>query len=217
MRRADRALRWRTGRVCAGAQAKERKVDAIRIIREEHRSLAAVLHGMVYLVREIRDRGARPDFALLGAMLYYIDTFPERLHHPKEDKYLFRLLRMRFPAASPLLERLEQEHKTGASKIRALEQALARFQQGGMSEFAAFATAVDSYADFHWDHMRAEEREVLPLAEKHLTAGDWEAIDAAFTDHSDPLFGSTTEHAYQELFRRIVNLAPPPIGVGPVR
>jgi len=192
-------------------------VEAIRIIREEHRSLAAVLHGMVYLVREIRDRGARPDFALLGAMLYYIDTFPERLHHPKEDKYLFRLLRMRFSAAAPLLERLEQEHKTGASKIRALEQALARFQQGGMSEFAAFATAVDSYADFHWDHMRAEEREVLPLAEKHLTAGDWEAIDAAFTDHSDPLFGSTTEHAYQELFRRIVNLAPPPIGVGPVR
>ena len=192
-------------------------MEAIRIIREEHRSLAAVLHGMVYLVREIRDRGARPDFALLGAMLYYIDTFPERLHHPKEDKYLFRLLRMRFSAAAPLLERLEQEHKTGASKIRALEQALARFQQGGMSEFAAFATAVDSYADFHWDHMRAEEREVLPLAEKHLTAGDWEAIDAAFTDHSDPLFGSTTEHAYQELFRRIVNLAPPPIGVGPVR
>lgn len=192
-------------------------MEAMRIIREEHRSLAAVLHGMVYLVREIRDRGARPDFALLGAMLYYIDTFPERLHHPKEDKYLFRLLRVRCPAAAPLLERLEQEHKSGASKIRALEQALARFQQGGMSEFAAFATAVDTYADFHWEHMRAEEHEVLPLAEKHLTAGDWEAIDAAFTDHSDPLFGSTTEQSYQELFRRIVNLAPPPIGLGPVR
>jgi len=30
-------------------------VQAIRIIQEEHRSLAAVLHGMLYLVHEIRD------------------------------------------------------------------------------------------------------------------------------------------------------------------
>lgn len=172
---------------------------------------------MLYLVREIRDRGARADFTLLGAMVYYIDTFPERFHHPKEDKYLFRLLRMRCPAAASLLNRLEAEHRDGASKIRAVEQALARFQQGGMAEFPAFAAAVDAYADFHWEHMRAEEKEVLPLAEKHLTAGDWEAIDAAFTDHSDPLFGAEAGQAYDQLFRRIVNLAPPPIGVGPVR
>jgi hemerythrin-like domain-containing protein len=172
---------------------------------------------MVYLVREMRDRGVRPDFALLGAMIYYIDTFPERLHHPKEDRYLFRLLRMRCAAAAKLLDRLEEEHRTGAGKIRALEQSLARFQQGGIKEFAAFADAVDAYADFHWEHMRSEENEVLPLAEKHLTVGDWEAIDAAFTDHRDPLFGSAAGQAYEELFRRIVNLAPPPIGVGPVR
>ena len=192
-------------------------MQAIKIIHDEHRSLAAVLHGMLYLVRQTRERGAKPDFALLGAMVYYIDTFPERFHHPKEDQYLFRLLRMRCPDAGPLLDRLQAEHRAGASKIRGLEQALARFQQGGMAEFAGFNTAVDDYANFHWDHMRAEEKEVLPLAEKHLTAGDWEAIDAAFTDHSDPLFGADAEAAYDQLFRRIVNLAPPPIGVGPAR
>jgi hemerythrin-like domain-containing protein len=192
-------------------------VQAIKIIHDEHRSLAAVLHGMLYLVRQIRERGAKPDFALLGAMIYYIDTFPERFHHPKEDQYLFRLLRIRCSEAAPLLHRLQAEHRDGARKIRGLEQALARFQQGGMPEFSAFNAAVDAYADFHWAHMRAEEKEVLPLAEKHLTAGDWEAIDAAFTDHSDPLFGADAEAAFDELFRRIVNLAPPPIGVGPMR
>ena len=107
--------------------------------------------------------------------------------------------------------------ESAADGNRGLEQALARFQQGGTAEFAWFNTAVDDYANFHWDHMRAEEKEVLPLAEKHLTAGDWEAIDAAFTDHSDPLFGAGAEAAYDQLFRRIVNLAPPPIGVGPAR
>ena len=71
-------------------------MQADRIIHDEHRSLAAVLHGMLHLVHAIRDRGARPDFNVLGAMIYYIDAFPERFHHPKEDEYLFA-----FPAHPP--------------------------------------------------------------------------------------------------------------------
>ena len=192
-------------------------MKAIRIIQDEHRSLAAVLHGMLYLVREIREHGAKPDFAVLRAMVYYIDAFPERFHHPKEDQYLFRLLRIRCLEAAPLLDRLETEHRAGAEKIRLLEQALARYQEGGAKEFSAFAAAVDAYAAFHWDHMQAEEKNLLPLAEKHLSAGDWEAIDAAFAGHTDPLFGAAAGREYEALFRRIVNLAPPPIGVGPAR
>jgi hemerythrin-like domain-containing protein len=190
-------------------------MESIRIIQDEHRSLAAVIHGMLYLVHDIRDRGTEPNFDLLGAMIYYIDTVPERFHHPKEDQYLFRLLRIRHRDAVPLIDRLETEHRVGAERIRTLEQALARYQQGGAAEFVAFLAAVEAYAAFHWEHMRAEENQVLPLAKKHLLAGDWEAIDAAFLGHNDPLFGAEAGAEYEALFRRIVNLAPPPIGVGP--
>lgn len=190
-------------------------MQAIRIIRDEHRAIAAILHGMLFLVRKIRDRGATPDFNLFGAMIYYIDAFPERFHHPKEDRYLFHVLRIRHPASASLLDRLEDEHRTGAYKIRALEQALARYQHGGVSEFPDFAKAVEDYAAFHWNHMRAEEDEVLPLAEKHLSAADWDGVDTAFLGHVDPMHGAGAEGEYQALFTRIVNLAPPPIGVGP--
>jgi len=190
-------------------------MKAIRIIRDEHRAIAAILHGMLYLVRGIREQGAKPNFDLFGAMIYYIDAFPERFHHPKEDRYLFRVLRVRHPDSTPLLDRLEEEHWRGAHKIRTLEQALARYQHGGASEFPDFAKAVEDYAAFHWNHMRAEEDEVLPLAEKHLSAADWDAIDTAFLSHVDPLHGTESEDGYQALFTRIVNLAPPPIGLGP--
>lgn len=190
-------------------------MQAIRIIRDEHRAIAAILHGMLFLVRKIRDRGATPDFNLFGAMIYYIDAFPERFHHPKEDRYLFHVLRIRHPDSVSLLDRLEDEHRTGAYKIRALEQALARYQHGGASEFPDFAKAVEDYAAFHWNHMRAEEDEVLPLAEKHLSAADWDGVDTAFLGHVDPMHGAGAEGEYQALFTRIVNLAPPPIGVGP--
>ncbi len=192
-------------------------MQAIGIIRNEHRSLAAVLDGMLYFVHQIRDRGAGPDFNLLGAMIYYIDTIPERFHHPKEEEYLFRFLRLRHPDAAPLLDRLKSEHRDGAEKIRTLEQALTRYQQGGAAEFSNFMAAVEAYAAFHWKHMGTEEKEVLPLAEKHLTVGDWEVIDAAFLGHTDPLLGAEAGAECEALYGRILKLAPPPIGMGPAR
>lgn len=190
-------------------------MHAIRIIEDEHRSLTAVLHGLLFLVREIRLRGATPDFQLFGAMLNYIDAFPERFHHPREDAYLFRRLRERDPASDALLDRLEAEHREGAKRIRDLQEALARYQHVGEREFAGFAQGVADYAAFHWEHMRAEEGEVLPRARKHLTAADWMEIDAAFADNENPLLGADARDNYRQLFRRIVNLAPPPLGVGP--
>lgn len=190
-------------------------VKSIGIIRNEHRLISAVLHGMRHLVREIDVNGAKPNFELFGAMIYYIDAFPERFHHPKEDEYLFRALRARHPDSHALLDRLEREHQESADKIRSLEQALARYQQGGNREFPAFAAAVEDYAKFHYSHMRAEEMEVLPLAKKHLTSEDWDAIDKAFLGHTDPLLGTEVGGEFEALFSRICNLAPPPIGTGP--
>ena len=46
----------------------------------------------------------------------------------------------------------------------------------------------------------------------HLTAEDWREIDAAFSGNADPLVGESAGADYEALFRRIVNLAPPPIG-----
>jgi hemerythrin-like domain-containing protein len=190
-------------------------MQAIRIIREEHQSLAAVLHGLLYLVREFRAHRSEPDFELLGAMVYYIDTFPERFHHPKEDAWLFRLLLLRHPPAAGIVERLLSEHRAGSVKLRQMEQALLRYQQGGRDEFPIFAAAVEAYVAFERNHMHSEETEVIPLAQQHLTKVDWSEIDAAFLDHADPLLGDAVRDDFLELFRRIVNLAPPPIGVGP--
>lgn len=190
-------------------------MKAMRIIREEHQALAAMLHALLFMVRGIREHRMKPNFELLGAMIYYVDTFPERLHHPKEDRWLFRLLRERHPAAGPLLDRLHSEHRSGANRIRQLEQALARYQQGGDTEFPAFAAIVEAYVEFERNHMRSEETEVLPLAQEHLLAEDWTEIDAAFAANADPLQGVGVQDNFDDLFRRIVNLAPPPIGVGP--
>ena len=198
-----------------GSPHPKKRRDAIEIIRDEHRALGAVMHGMLYLIREIRYAEAAPNFAVFHAVLNYIEAFPERFHHPKEDAYLFAFLRMRHPDAAPLIDRLHSEHAIGAEKIRLLALALAQYEEGGAAQFAAFAEAVSAYAAFHYDHMRTEEDELIPLARQYLTPEDWAEIEDAFAGHTDPLFGVKESAQYTELFRRIVNLAPPPLGLGP--
>jgi len=188
---------------------------AINIIKDEHRSLGAVLHGFLYLVEEIEAGRLQPDFALLHAMRHYLEAFPERLHHPKEDGYLHPRMRMRSQEGAALLDALEQEHLRTRELTMDLATTLAQYEQTGSPGFAAFAAAVRAYADFHWAHMKREEEEVLPLAQRTLLPEDWTEIDAAFASNQDPIVAGEVSKEFRQLFRKIVTLAPPPIGVGP--
>lgn len=187
--------------------------NAITIIKDEHRSLGAVLHGLLYLVEEIGAARQQPDFVLLHAMLRYIEAFPERLHHPKEDGYLHPRIRARSQEGAALLDALEQEHVRTRALTATLVGTLAAYERNGA--FAPFADAVKDYADFHWAHMQREEEQVLPLAQRTLLPEDWAEIDAAFASNRDPVVADEVSKEFRLLFRKIVTLAPPPIGVGP--
>ncbi len=187
---------------------------AIRIIEDEHRSLAAVLNGLCEVARQVRQGQAAPDLPLFQAMIDYIREFPERLHHPKEDQHLFRLLRLRAPELAPVLDRLGEEHVRGSEVLEQVGSAL-RDVQAGTAPFDDLDRAIQAYAELEWSHMRTEEREVLPRAARALTPADWASIDAAFRANTDPLSGIDPVRELRELFRRITALAPAPIGVGP--
>ena len=187
--------------------------DSIRILHDEHRSIAAVLHGLLALVRAAQDPTVQPEFAVFHAMIHYIDAFPERLHHPKEDDFLFARLAVRSPKARPLIDELRAEHVQGAKLVRELESALLAFEVHGPRQLPAFSAAADAYARCHWEHMRKEERQQLPLAEAALTTQDWQAIDEAFAGNFDPI-ADLREQDFDKLYQRIVSLAPDPVGLG---
>ena len=187
--------------------------EAIRIINDEHRSISAVLSGLTSLAALAQDAKVRPEFEVLRAMIYYIDAFPERMHHPKEDRHLFARLLQRDPGARALVQGLQAEHVMGAKLVRDLERALMEFEQAWPKGAKRFAAAVEAYSQFHWDHMGKEENELLPLARKALTAEDWDAIGTAFAGNEDPV-ADLREKDFDKLFQRIVSLAPAPVGLG---
>ena len=187
--------------------------DAITILKSEHRSISAVLHGLKELARLALDPKIRPDFHVLRCMLRYIDEYPEQLHHPKEDDFIFDALAMRAPEARKLIAELRAEHEQGAALVRELERSLLFLEEDWPSRARDFKSAVDAYAEFEWAHMRKEEQELLPLAKRHLTAADWHTIDKAFGANADPI-EDMQERDFRQLFSRIATLAPAPVGLG---
>ena len=188
------------------------KFQSLEIIHEEHRALAAMLNGLRAIAAGIESGRLQPDYDLLADMIRYIDEVPEKLHHPKENQYLFARLRPRCPEALAIIEALEAEHAQGDARIAALRAALASYRQAGAAGFAAFHEQLTHYIELEWQHMNTEEHAVFPLARKHLTEEDWAAIDAAFLANDNPWQGAAGE--YQALFSKIVNVAPAPVGLG---
>jgi hemerythrin-like domain-containing protein len=188
---------------------------ALTIIHDEHRSLGAVLHGLRFLVREALNKGSELDFKLIWAMLYYMDAFSRRLHDPREEAYLFARLKERTHEADETIATLEQQHAEGAAHLQQLEQILGQLEAGAPDSMEAFAAAVEQHTEAARQHMLLEEKTIIPLAKKYLTTEDWIGIAEAFGENGDPRFGAKPDHEFRDLFSRIVNLAPPPIGVGP--
>jgi len=190
------------------------KTAAIQIIHSEHRSMFAVIHALEYLAERLGSRDATPDFRLLNAILYYVREYPERLHHPTEDRVLFARIRARTSEANDLLAALEGEHARGEARLHALTTALNRLEAGAPGAAAGFKDAVRTFVSGYFAHMRKEEDELLPIAERVLAWDDWEAIHKAFAAHQDPKFGDDTGDEFNRLFQRILTLAPPPLGLG---
>jgi hemerythrin-like domain-containing protein len=181
---------------------------------EEHGSLAAVLNAVTALLAEVREHGKRVDPKVFRAMLYYLDVFPQREHHRKEEAVLFPRIRARTHEIDALLDDLAREHAAGEQAIRDLEQAFFRYEARGEPEFVAFADAAERYVTRYFEHMHKEEHEVMTVARRVLTAQDFMEIEAAYRQPRDPLAGINPATDADALFRLIVMIAPAPYGVG---
>jgi hemerythrin-like domain-containing protein len=187
---------------------------ALQIIRDEHSTLAAILRSLVQMLK--RGPGDEPErfFDVVRAMLFYIDEFPEKRHHPKESELLFPMLLRVAPELQPVIDALEVEHEHGQQRVRELQHQLLAWELLGEAHRTAFESAAAAYVAFYLNHMKVEETRLLPVADR-IGEADRARLDAAFQENRDPLGPEGRQAVYERLFTRIVMSAPAPIGVGP--
>ena len=180
--------------------------NVIDLIGVEHRNLARVLNTLQIITDRLESDPHPGDVDRLFDICQYVRVFPDKVHHPKEEQYIFGPLRDIAPEHRELLDKVQDQHDQCAELTGQLYRAVRGFDNGNVSA-AELRRITANYLKFQFDHMRIEEREVLPLAESLLGASMWASASQAFFKHGDPMFGDNIESGFAALRERIVHAA----------
>ena len=91
----------------------------IERLSREHRNIEKLL-AVLERELEIFDRGDRPDYEVIQAIISYFQVYPDVYHHPQED-LVFAKLKIRDPTTAAKLGDLAREHQKGLSLIHISE------------------------------------------------------------------------------------------------
>jgi hemerythrin-like domain-containing protein len=176
----------------------------IDFLRQEHRNIEKLL---LVLEQELSvfDRGERPDYEVIRAVIAYFEVYPDAYHHPQEDM-VFKKLNARDPAAAANIGDLAAEHRSGAKRLRRVAQAV---ESVLMDREVLRHTVDDIIRDFivhERRHIAMEERDFFPAAVKALQPQDWAEIASRLTDQKDPLFSEIVEERFDAVRRHILRL-----------
>lgn len=175
--------------------------EAVATWHAEHVNFSRLLELLEAEVAEFHEDG-HPQYAMMVDILYYMQTYCDRFHHPKED-LAFRRLAERDPSLLSLVTTLRQEHRVLAQAGQELMELLSEVAEDVMIPRAQLEAAAATYLVYYRHHLNREERDVLPRATVLLDVQDWAAIDAAMPTTPDPLFGSNVEGRFREMRRQI--------------
>jgi branched-chain amino acid transport system ATP-binding protein len=175
---------------------------ATDIILSQHRDLARVLKALETIIDGPLEEKRSADMAQLFDICHYIRVFPDKLHHPAEDRYVFGPLRAASPEHAGLVDAIESEHRRCDALTGQLHEVIDAFDKGNATADAVREVA-RAYLSFQFDHMRKEERDLLPLVDDVLDESQREAASSEFARHADPLFSSNLRTGFDALRRRI--------------
>jgi hemerythrin-like domain-containing protein len=176
----------------------------IERLSQEHRNIEKLL---AILERELQifDRGDRPDYEVIHAIIDYFKVYPEIYHHRQED-LVFAKLGIRDPAAAAKVGDLVREHQKGAQRLHRVAQAVDSVLTDGENLRQHVDAVVRDFIEHERHHIMMEDRDFFPAALKALEPQDWAEIASALIGHRDPLFSDVAEEGFEMLRAHILRL-----------
>jgi iron-sulfur cluster repair protein YtfE (RIC family) len=138
-------------------------------------------------------------------------------HHTSEDLLLWPKLLQRCTPDAELVHRMEAQHERVHDAIERIGPALDRWQaEARPAVTEEVASAFDELRTALLEHLEDEEREILPLAARHVTQAEWNELGEHGMRETriremPILFGAVTEEASPEERAHMLAVVPPPI------
>lgn len=175
-------------------------------LREDHRNLRLLLDLL-----ESESDGVsvddEPDFELLHDIMQYLTVYSDAVHHPKED-LVYNLLRDNDVELAANLEQVEPEHRDIAELGTTLRNDIEAVISGTAVTRDKLHSDLQGYVILLRRHMRWEEEDLFPMADKLSRANGDVGISVALFPDEDPLFGATTAASFTNLLTYLQKYRP---------
>ena len=139
------------------------------------------------------------------------------LHHTGEDAMLWPVLLERATPSADVVHRMEADHERVHQRLEVLRAALGRWEtEARPAVTEEVAAGIESLAAVVLPHLADEEREILPLAARHITQTEWDelgehGVSRTTFSQLPILFGAVAEEATPEEMVQILGTVPPPV------
>jgi len=176
----------------------------IEHLAREHRNLEKLLDVLEHEL-EVFDRGQRPDYEVIRAIVCYFEIHPQVYHHPQED-LVFAKLRLRDPAAAERIGDLAGEHRKGAERLRRVAMTVDAVLVDREMLRQTVDAIIRDFIEHERRHISMEDRHFFPAALNALEPEDWTEIASSLTRRKDPLFSDVAEAGFETLREHILRL-----------
>ena len=179
-------------------------IEVIEDLRQEHRNIEKLL-GVLERELSLFDRGDRPDYEVVLAVIEYFKDYPDSCHHPKED-IIVEQFKARDPVAAATIGDLEAEHREGAKRLRRVAQAVERVLSGEEFLRQTIDDIIRDFINHERQHMAMEERVLFPAVLNSLRPEDWADVALQLADRYGSLYPWDFEEKFSTLRRNILEM-----------
>ncbi len=156
------------------------EATAVEMLEAEHRVIQKMVAGMSVLAEQI-EGGEPVDVSLLESIVVFLRTFADRLHHGKEESFLFpALIRRGVPSQGCPIGGLTMEHQKGRVMVGELADAIRGYAAGEPPARENLVKSLRVLVAFYPSHIWKEDYLLFPLAGKVLTPEDQQQLMEKF-------------------------------------
>jgi hemerythrin-like domain-containing protein len=180
-----------------------------------HRAFRRELTILPRLVREVDDGDTQRAATLAGAVRLVLAGLHH--HHTGEDVILWPALLERAAPSTGLVETMQAQHEAVEGHMDQVEPLLRAWEDAPTpARGAELADLLDRLAAALIEHLDLEEREILPLAERHVTVAEWNSLGDQGVEEMDQkqlpiIFGAILEECTPEERRAMLAKLPLPV------
>lgn len=174
------------------------------ILSSEHRVIEQVLDCLEAMVRQCTSGGGLDEQPARDAVAFF-RNYADRYHHAKEEAHFFPAMEAKgFPRDGGPTGVMLQEHETGRSRVRGMDEAIGAAAGGDERALARFVENARAYIELLRQHIHKEDHCLFSMADDAFSEADQRELSASFEKVRRE---GIDEKAYQEYIQIAGDLA----------